>query len=59
LRLEIQKVKIGLRYGRDHAWGNKFLKDRILLEGNEFWLIFENSFSWEPKISIMNHREEL
>jgi hypothetical protein len=44
LRLEIEKVKIGSRYGRDHEWENKFLKDRILLEGNELWVIFENSF---------------
>jgi hypothetical protein len=38
-------VKIGSRYGKVHAWESKFPKDRILLERNEFQLLFENSFS--------------
>jgi hypothetical protein len=59
LRLEIQKVKICSKYGRVHSWENNFPKDRILLEENEFQLIFENSFSWESKVSIMSLWEEL
>jgi hypothetical protein len=56
-------VKIGSRYGRDHAQENKFPKDRILLEGNEFWVIFEKflllrakSLNHEPLGRIMTLR---
>jgi hypothetical protein len=59
LRREFQKLKIGPKYGRVHAWDNKFPKDRILLEGHEFWLIFENLLSRETRVPIKDLWEEL